>query len=213
MILRVVRVSRLLVAVGVLLVVTGCTSGPEAGARAAVDADGFVGGTAVPVPYPMPDLLLSDTAGQAYNLVRTPSKPVTLMFFGYTHCPDVCVAQLSDVALGLRRLDAAERDQIQLLFVTTDPKRDTPATLERYLRRFDASFVGLTGTPGQITAVADRVGMIIGDRTRLAGGGYDVAHSAPVLGFSRGEAVVLWNPGTPIGALSRDLGLLVARAR
>ncbi len=212
MISSVGRVSRLLMAVGVLLAVTGCTTADPA-ARAAVDHDGFVGGTAFLAPYPMPDLVLRDTAGQDYNLADTPSKPVTLMFFGYTHCPDVCLAQLSDVALALRRLDGAERDQIQLLFVTTDPQRDTAAVIERYLARFDDSFVGLTGTPSEIKRVADRVGVVIGDRERLPGGGYDVAHSAPVLGFSRDQAVVAWNPGTPIGSLTRDLGLLVERTR
>ena len=90
------------------------------------DPAGYLGGTSLPDPYAMPDVSLTDTAGQSYNLVSSPSKPVTLLFFGYTNCPDVCIAVLSDIALALQRMEPADRDQIQVVFVTTDPARDKP---------------------------------------------------------------------------------------
>ena len=114
-----------LLALGVLLLITGCTAAPTAptGQRNA-DPAGYTGGSSLPKPYSMPEVSLTDTSGRPYNLATTPSKPVTLLFFGYTHCPDVCIAVLSDVALALQRMASGDRDHIQLIFITTDPARD-----------------------------------------------------------------------------------------
>jgi protein SCO1/2 len=161
----------------------------------------------------MPDMSLTDTSGRPYNLVTTPSKPVTLLFFGYTHCPDVCITVLSDVALAMKRLAPADRDQIQFIFVTTDPARDTEKPIRRYLDRFDPSFVGLTGPLPTIKRAATQVGVDIEGVEKLPSGGYEVGHSAQVIGFSRDSGVVLWTPGTPIAALKHDFALLVERSR
>ena len=75
--------------------------------------------------------------------VDAPVAPVTLVFFGYSHCPDVCNAVLADVAAALRRADDTVRERTTLLFVTTDPARDTPEVMRDYLARFDPSFLGL----------------------------------------------------------------------
>ena len=127
-----------LLALGVLLLISGCTVAPTAptGQRNA-DPAGYTGGSSLPEPYPMPEVSLTDTSGRPYNLSTTPSKPVTLLFFGYTHCPDVCIAVLSDVSLALQRLAPADRDQIQMVFVTTDPARDQEKQIRRYLDRFN----------------------------------------------------------------------------
>jgi protein SCO1/2 len=212
---RVATAGLQLLAVGLLLVLTaGCTAPADDGAtlQGRLDAGGYVGGTSLPEPYVLPDETLTDTAGNAYNLVSSPSKPVTLMFFGYTHCPDVCVGVLSDVATALQRIPAASRDQIQVLFVTTDPERDTGAVIQRYLEQFDPTFIGLTGSPTAISTVADQVGVEIEGRNPLPDGGYEVGHSAQVIGFDRRHrGVVLWTPSTAIGDLAADLTLLVAR--
>ena len=212
---RVAAAGRQLLAVGLLLVLTaGCTApaGDDATRSGQLDAGGYVGGTSLPEPYVLPDETLTDTEGNAYNLVNSPSKPVTLMFFGYTHCPDVCVGVLSDVATALQRMPAASRDHIQVLFVTTDPERDTGAVIQRYLGQFDRTFIGLTGSASTISAVADQVGVEIEGRNPLPDGGYEIGHSAQVIGFDRRHrGVVLWTPPTPIGDLAADLTLLVAR--
>ena len=203
-----------LLALGVLLLVSGCTAAPTAptGQRIA-DPAGYTGGSSLPEPYSMPDITLTDTSGRPYNLSTTPSKPVTLLFFGYTHCPDVCIAVLSDVSLALQRLAPADRDQIQMVFVTTDPARDQEKQIRRYLDRFNPTFVGLTGPQSTIKRAASDVGVEIEGMRKLPSGGYEVGHSAQVIGFSRNSGVVIWTPGTPLGALKHDFALLVERSR
>ena len=203
-----------LLAIGVLLLISGCTTAPSGptGQRNA-DPAGYLGGSSLPEPYSMPEVSLTDTSGRPYNLATTPSKPVTLLFFGYTHCPDVCIAVLSDVSLALQRLSPADRDQIQLLFVTTDPARDQEKQIRRYLDRFNPSFVGLTGSMSTIKRAASEVGVDIEGKKKLPSGGYEVGHSAQVIGFSRNSGVVIWTPGTPVAALKHDFALLVERSR
>jgi protein SCO1/2 len=203
-----------LLSVVVLLLISGCIAAPSgpSGQRNA-DPGGYIGGSSLPEPYSMPEITLTDTSGRPYNLATTPSKPVTLLFFGYTHCPDTCVAVLSDVALALQRLPAADRDQLQMIFVTTDPARDNEKRIRRYLDRFNPSFVGLTGSLSMIKRAATQVGVDIEGMKKLPSGGYEVGHSAQVIGFSRDSGVVLWTPGTPIAALKHDIGLLVERSR
>jgi protein SCO1/2 len=198
----------------VLLLISGCTTAPSGttGQRNA-DPAGYLGGSSLPEPYSMPEVSLTDTSGRAYNLATTPSKPVTLLFFGYTHCPDVCIAVLSDVSLALQRLSPADRDQIQLLFVTTDPVRDQEKQIRRYLDRFNPRFVGLTGSMSTIKRAASEVGVDIEGKKKLPSGGYEVGHSAQVIGFSRNSGVVIWTPGTPVAALKHDFALLVERSR
>ena len=204
-----------LLTLGVLLVmISGCTTAPSApSGQTNADPAGYLGGSSLPEPYTMPEISLTDTSGRPYNLAATPSKPVTLLFFGYTHCPDVCIAVLSDVSLALQRLTPADRDQIQLVFVTTDPARDKEKQIRGYLDRFNPSFVGLTGPMSTIKRAADDVGVDIQGMKKLPSGGYEVGHSAQVIGFSRDSGVVLWTPGTPIGALKHDFALLVERSR
>ena len=203
-----------LLAVGVLLLLAGCTSAPSVPIfQRNPDPAGYSGGSSLPKPYAMPEVSLTDTSGRPYNLATTPSKPVTLLFFGYTHCPDVCVAVLSDVSLALQRLTPADRDQIQLIFITTDPARDKEKRIRRYLDRFNPTFVGLTGPMSTIKRAASEVGVEIEGVKKLPSGGYEVGHSAQVIGFSRNSGVVIWTPGTPIGAMRDDFALLVERSR
>ena len=94
-------------------------------------------------------LALTDHHGKARRLEEFRGKAVVL-FFGFANCPDVCPTTLADIAVALRTLDAATAKQVQVVFVTTDPKRDTPQVLRQWLDRFDADlpvqFVGLTGS-------------------------------------------------------------------
>jgi protein SCO1/2 len=100
-------------------------------------------------PYRRPSFALTDTTGAAFDFkARTAGHP-TLLFFGYTSCPDVCPTTMADIAVALRGLDPAVVQQLQVVFVTTDPATDTPGVLGEYLGRFDADlplkFIGLTG--------------------------------------------------------------------
>jgi protein SCO1/2 len=102
-------------------------------------------------------------------------KPV-LLFFGYTHCPDVCPTSLLDMTLYLREL-GADADRVKVIFVTVDPQRDTVETLQQYLSNFDGRITGLTGSLGDVEAVAKTMGasMAQGDESN---GYYSVDHSA-----------------------------------
>nr|WP_239579042.1 SCO family protein [Microlunatus panaciterrae] len=201
---------------GLLVLVAGCTaSGSDNPAgvqvRRSADPSGFRG-AALAEPYTMPDQSFTDTSGQAYNLRTTSSRPVTLLFFGYTHCPDVCTGVMSDVATALSRMDPSARERIQVVFVTTDPARDNEKTIRAYLDRFDPDFVGLTGDLPAIKTVAGRVGVDIEGMKKLPSGGYEVGHSAQVLGFGKDhKARVLWTPSTAVGDLMHDFDLLVAK--
>jgi protein SCO1/2 len=98
------------------------------------------------------DFALTDAGGARRSLADYRGK-VVVLFFGYTHCPDVCPTTLAQLAQA-RRLLGTDADRVRVLFVTLDPERDTPQLLGRYVPAFDPSFVGLTGSRQQIEAVA-----------------------------------------------------------
>ena len=197
-----------------LLVVAGCATPSHPATVRHADEAGYLAGTSLPDPYELPAQTLTDDSGRPYNLRTSPAKPVLLLFFGYINCPDVCSAVLSEVTTALQRGDAGVRNHVQVIFVTTDPARDTPAKIAKYLARFDESFVGLTGDLSAIKSTARRVGVDISGLKKLPSGGYDVGHSAQVIGFdAERRGVVLWTPNNSIADLKHDYQLLVERAR
>ena len=166
-------------------------------------------GAYLQTPYQVPDATLTDTAGEPFNLRATPTAPVLVVFFGYTNCPDICLGVLTDVATALNRVDAEVRDKVQVLFITVDPDRDTPAVMREYLDRIDPSFIGLTAPMETIQAVAAPLGVAIEGRTEVPGG-YDVTHSTQLIGVDAERlGRIVWVQGTPIGALRSDLTELV----
>jgi protein SCO1/2 len=105
-------------------------------------------------PYRRPSFTLTDTNGAAFDFKAATAGKPTLLFFGYTNCPDVCPTTMADIAVALRGLEPALVQQLQVVFVTTDPARDTPAVLGAWLHRFDADlpapWIGLTGDQATI---------------------------------------------------------------
>lgn len=144
---------------------------------------GFVGGELIP-PRPKPEFVLTGTDGQAFDFRRETDGYLTLLFFGYTHCPDVCPVHMSNIAAVLKRLPVDVGRAVKVVFVTTDPARDTPARLREWLDAFDPSFIGLTGTPAELeqAQVAAGVQPAVPDST--AGPDYTVGHSALVLAYT-----------------------------
>ena len=201
-----------------LLALAGCSGGQKqepnnpGGAiirTPAADPSGLRGAV-LERPYALPAKLLTDTSGNQFNLVTSTKKPVTLVFFGYTNCPDVCSTVMADVASALTKLDKTVQDQVQMLFITTDPARDTGPVIRKYLDRFDPSFVGLTGSLDSIKDIAKAVGVPVEGMKKLPSGGYEVGHGAQVLGFgSNDQAKVLWLENAAIGDLAHDFGKLV----
>ena len=146
-----------------------------------------------------------------------------MLFFGYTHCPDECPTTMADIAVALRQQPAGLARQISVVFVTTDPWRDTGPVLHRWLGRFDSSFVGLTGTPAQIAGVEVQIGMPIsrpvvdGPKQRGArpsptaqpSGKYSVDHFAAVLVFDKSARLAtLYPSGVTPADMAADMRFL-----
>src|SRR5579864_8062290 len=112
----------------------------------------YRGGVVTP-PLPKPKFILTDTSGAAFDFRQRTEGYVTLLFFGYTYCPDQCPMHMANLGAALKKLPAGIADQIKLVFVTTDPARDTPVVLRRWLGLFDRRFIGLTGSDRAIEAV------------------------------------------------------------
>ena len=110
----------------------------------------YPGALLFPRTYPKPDVTLEDTAGDPYDIATDTRDQLTLVYFGYTHCPDLCPLNMFTAATALQRLPAAERSRVKVVFVTTDPDRDTPSVIRTWLDHFDSSFIGLTGAIKQI---------------------------------------------------------------
>jgi protein SCO1/2 len=131
-----------------------------------------------------PDVVLTDTSGQPYDLRAETEGYLTLLFVGYTHCPDICPTHMYDVSQVLAKLPADVRERIKVVFVTADPERDTPAALRKWLDLFDTRFVGLTGTREQTDAFQRALLIEPATRTDLGGGRYAVNHAAYVMAFT-----------------------------
>jgi protein SCO1 len=158
-------------------------------------------GTWLPQAKPIADFHLIDSQGRAFSRTSLLGHP-TLLYFGFTHCPDECPDTLAALA---RVRKQAQLSGLQVLFVTVDPQRDTPAVLAGYLRHFDPSFLGLTGDPAEIRRLAASLGIGI-TRIALPGGGYDFDHTMAILLFdSGGREVGVFTPPFDARQLAQSL--------
>jgi protein SCO1 len=158
-----------------------------------------------------PDLEFSmtDDSGQPVSAATYRGKAV-LLFFGYTHCPDVCPTTLARLSAAIGALPA-HRDEVRVLFVTVDPKRDSAALLGNYARAFGPWVTGLRGSAPQLDALTRRyrVSYALGEPD--ASGNYEVTHSGGVFVFDRGgRARLLARPDDPAPAITADLQRLLA---
>ncbi|PKO48682.1 MAG: SCO family protein [Betaproteobacteria bacterium HGW-Betaproteobacteria-4] len=104
---------------------------------------------------------------------------LVLVYFGYTYCPDICPTSLAATAEGLKQLTPEELAKVAMIFVSVDPKRDTPERLKEYVEFFHPAIVGVTGTPENIAEIAKRYGVFYAEqKVETAGDGYVVDHSA-----------------------------------
>lgn len=133
-------------------------------------------GTAFPDPMPLSPFALVDVNGDAVTPESMRGHP-TLVFFGFTHCPDVCPTTLADMAQVMRAL-GADADRVQVLFVSVDPERDTQAALAKYVPAFDARFLGLRGDLEATRRVAKEFKVYFEKRPGKTAGEYSIDHSA-----------------------------------
>jgi protein SCO1/2 len=154
----------------------------------------YRGGLVTP-PLPKPRFVLTDTSGAPFDFWQRTRGSVTLLFFGYTYCPEQCPLHMATLGAALKKIPAGISDQVKLVFVTTDPARDVPAVLRRWLDHFDSRFIGLTGTEAAIEAVQRSVGVPPAKKTGPARGNYAVAHANFVLAYTRDNLAHLIYPG------------------
>lgn len=212
------RVAAVILAGMVAVAVAGC-GGSGTGAKGSSpvivhldDASPAPGlrGTQLSTPLPKPDITLTDTTGQPLNLRAATAGRLTLVYFGYTHCPDVCPTTMADVAAGLSETSADIRSKVAVVFITTDPERDTPGVLKSWLAQFNPSFIGLTGTPAQITGYARDLGITVEAPRRQADGSWLVDHSSQLTAFGPdGPARYVYLAGVTPVDYAHDIPMLV----
>ncbi len=195
-------------------VLTGCGDRPEVGAR-----EGDPGpaptfeGRVLAEPIPRPDFTLLDASGRPYDFLEETRGRVALLFFGYTHCPDVCPIHMGNIAAVLDDLGTERRRRVEVVFVTTDPDRDTPERIRSWLHRFGPGFVGLRGSRAEVDLIQRSLGLppSVVDAPTGDSSDYAVGHAAQVLAFSPdGPARVVYPFGSRQEDWARDLPLLIA---
>jgi protein SCO1/2 len=198
-------VRSVLLALLMCLTLVGCGSsddGPAVSGVSTSDHDGYHG-VLLDEPYAVPDIPLTDTDGQQFDLAKQSKR--TLVFFGYTNCPDICQVVMSTIASALVRLPKDDQAELQVVFVTTDPARDSAKVLRTYLDRFNPEFIGVTGKLDQIDALGKPMGVYIKKGQKLPSGGYEVDHTANVIAVDAGHGDLLWTASTSQAEMAADL--------
>ncbi|MEU2788525.1 SCO family protein [Streptomyces sp. NPDC007100] len=189
--------SRNLIAAAVVvasaLTLTACGPGDDSDGPAA----SVSGATSKPIvsldsPLEKPDLVLTDTEGKKYDLIEQTKGHPTLVYFGYTHCPDVCPLTMNNIDVAMRQLPKAEQDDLRVVFVTSDPERDDSAALKKWLGGINKKFVGLTGSFDTIQAGARSVNIGIEKPVKKKNGDVVSTHGAQVLMSSPKDDKIHW---------------------
>lgn len=172
---------------------------------------------AAPLPFrltnltghmPQLEFALTNDEGKTVSAADYRGK-VVLLYFGYTHCPDVCPLTMAHLHVVMQRLGKLA-DGARILFVSVDPARDTPAIMHAYVNAFDKRAVGLTGAPRALEALSKRYRSAFTREPAQANGQYEVSHSSAIYLFDRqGQARLLATPAASQDDLVHDLYLLL----
>lgn len=184
------------------LVLSACGGSSQAPA-------GELNGQQVDPPFEVSATTLENTDGEPFSLVDDTDRPLTLVFFAYTNCPDICGQVMATLAGTVSRLSDSEREQLDVVVVTADPARDTAEVLEAYVTRWDPSFVGVRGELDDLTEVGRSVGVGI-EIPENPQGNYDVTHGTQVLAVDDNDQVpVYWSQDVSQAELAHDIKLLL----
>jgi len=180
-----------------------------------------IGLLAATLPYLMNTPSMSSTApaSGSFRLIDSRGRPVTdrswpgkflLVYFGYTHCPDLCPTTLSNIAAALNDL-GGKADRIQPLFITVDPQRDTPVVMKQYTALFSPRIAGLTGTSAELAEAAQAYGVRFArQQTGPLPADYEMEHSADVyLVYPSGDMALTIPPGQTPGQMASELTSLL----
>lgn len=166
-------------------------------------------GTTYAEPYPVAsEIELSREDGTTFRLSDMRGK-IVMLFFGYTSCPDVCPTTMAELKQALEKV-GAKADQVQVIYVTVDPERDTPERVQQYVNHFNTNFIGLSGSEAELAKVWNDYGVFreIVDGTSAAG--YLVNHTARVTMIDQqGNLRVSFPFDTPVENIVHDLELLL----
>jgi protein SCO1/2 len=158
-------------------------------------------GTSLPRPKPLSDFNLVDTQGATATPASLRDHP-TLVFFGFTHCPDVCPTTLALLSSVQKQVAIPG---LKVALISVDPERDTPQQLGKYISSFGGDLIGLTGTPSEIVKATKSFG-VASSRVELPGGSYTMDHSATVFAVDAGARIVaVFTPPFNAAALARDV--------
>jgi protein SCO1/2 len=225
------RFRRGALALSLLAALSGCASGHASAAHPSPTPASYHGVEPTPPP-PRPEFVLTDLNGKAFDFqAETKGRP-TFVYFGYTHCPDACPTAMADLAVALRKVSPQLRSLVKIIFVTTDPQRDTAPVMRQWLGQFDAPIIGLTGTPAQLALAQQASGVAPaapdGVTPTIAGHpdehvhqpgtaphkhfgplGYAVSHSAVIFAYDAADRLPVVYPGgvTP-SDIAADIPLL-----
>jgi len=181
------------------------------GSSATLSAGHEMTGTLLDPPFAVAGDALVDGNKAPYSLVEDTDKDLTLVFFGYTHCPDICGIVMSTMASAMTRLSGDERDDVDVIFVTTDPKRDTPEVVAGYVEHYDPGFIGVTGPIKTIIDVAKPLGIAVEQGDKLPSGGYDVTHGTQIVAIDAAdEGIAYWHEDVSSAQLAADLQHLLS---
>lgn len=167
-------------------------------------------GTVIQSPEPAPDFTLQTAGGDTFTLSQQQGD-VVVLFFGYTHCPDVCPTSLFELRRTMELL-GPRADKVQVVFVSVDPTRDTPQQAATYAANFNPRFVGVTGEANAVNAVATQYGIYYAAGEVDETGSYMVDHTASLVVVDRdGHLKLLFPPEVSAEAMAADLRQLLRR--
>ncbi|MEU4871708.1 SCO family protein [Streptomyces sp. NPDC021608] len=167
--------------------------------------------TVLDQPFTKPALVLTDTRGKPYDLRKETAGRPTLIYFGYTNCPDVCPLTMNNIAVAKKQLPKAEQEALRVVFVTTDPDRDTPAALGKWLQGIDPQVVGLTGKFATVQAAAYRLGITVEAPHKDKNGKIVSTHGTQVVAFSpkTDAGYLLYDESASVDDYTKDLPKIV----
>ena len=159
---------------------------------------------------PRPDFVLLDASGVPFDFRARTEGKLALLFFGYTYCPDVCPVHMASLAAVKRDLSVDEQRRMVVVFVTADPRRDTPERLRTWLANLDPDFVGLRGTEAEADSIMLRLSLPAAIRDTAAGPDYAVGHASQVIAFPADDGFrVIYPFGTRQADWKHDLAKLL----